>query len=196
MEQIRSFIAIELPEPVIACIKQVQGQLISAGPACAKWVDPRNIHLTLKFLGNIDVNKIQAITAAMQSSARTIASFKLTLDGLGAFPNLRRVQVVWIGLGGDLGPLLALQTRLESALAPLGFIPEKRAFQPHLTLARIRENATPLERQELGENITRTQFDSNLVINVNSFNLMRSELTRAGAVYTRLCSVELTPSCQ
>ncbi len=105
MEQIRSFIAIELPEEVKTGLKQVQDRLKSADPSCAKWVDPVGIHLTLKFLGNVDVDKIDAITQAIQDASITVAPFDLKIDRLGCFPNLRRVQIVWVGLNGDVDKL-------------------------------------------------------------------------------------------
>jgi 2'-5' RNA ligase len=196
MEQIRAFIAVELPETVKEGIKRIQDKLRSTNPYCARWVEPRGIHLTLKFLGNVDINKIEAITSSIKVVAQSVAPFKLEINGLGAFPNMRRVQVVWIGIKGDLERLQALQSSIESSLIPLGFAAENRTFQPHLTLARLRDTATFQERQYLGEILGKTNIDSNLVIDVSSFSLIRSELTRAGAVYTPLCSVELTPSCQ
>jgi RNA 2',3'-cyclic 3'-phosphodiesterase len=196
MEQIRSFIAIELPETVKVGLKKVQDLLKSADPTCAKWVDPGSIHLTLKFLGNVDVDRIDAVAGAMQKAAVIVSPFNLKIETLGSFPNLKRVQVVWVGLTGDIDELLALQQKVESYVAPLGYPTEKRSFTPHLTLARIRDFATPVQRQALGEIVTKTQIEPNLSIKVNSISLMRSQLTPAGAIYTRLRSVELKSPCQ
>jgi RNA 2',3'-cyclic 3'-phosphodiesterase len=196
MEQIRSFIAIELPQEVKAGLRQIQAGFKSGHPASARWVDPEGIHLTLQFLGNVDADKIEAIQQALKQAAIAVPPFHLELKGLGAFPSLRRAQVVWVGLRGDLDKLQVLQKRIETSLLPLGFEPEKRAFTPHLTLARMRDMASPLERQTLGETISRTKIETNLMIEVNSVSLMRSQLTRAGAIYTRLCLAQLNPSCQ
>lgn len=196
MEQLRSFIAIELPEKVKAGLKQIQAGFQSARPASAKWVDPESIHLTLVFLGNVDADKIEAIEQALKNAARSVSPFHLELQGLGAYPSLRRVQVVWAGLSGDLKKLQVLQKQIETGLVPLGFAPEGRAFTPHLTLARMRETASPLERHTLGETISRTKIEAGFMIEVNSVSLMRSQLTRSGAVYTRLYLAELNPSCQ
>lgn len=196
MDQIRSFIAIELPESVKTGLKQVQDYLRSNDPTGAKWVDPESIHLTLKFLGNVDADKVEAVTQAIQSASKNIGPFHLELKGLGAFPSLRRVQVVWVGITGDLDELLALQKQIEFYVSPLGFPTEKRGFTPHLTLARVRDMATPQDRQSLSELISRTEIGSNLTIHVSSVNLMRSQLTRAGAIYSRLSSTQLSPSCQ
>jgi 2'-5' RNA ligase len=196
MEQIRLFIAIELPEPVKTGLKQIQDSLKSADPSVARWVDPQGIHLTLKFLGNVDVDKIDAITRAMQPAKMSVGAFDLQIADLGVFPNSRRVQIVWIGLGGSVDKLLELQKDIELYIAPLGFPPEKRPFTPHLTIARVREYATPVQRQALGEIVAKTQTELNLGIKVNSISLMRSQLTPKGAIYTRLCSAQLKSPCQ
>jgi RNA 2',3'-cyclic 3'-phosphodiesterase len=196
MEAIRSFIAVELPEEVKSGLLQLQNTLKFADPACARWVDPSGIHLTLKFLGNVSSDRIDSVVQAMRRAAIGVTPFSLELKGLGAFPNLRRVQIVWAGITGDLNNLNLLQSNLETALAPLGFQPENRPFSPHLTLARIREYATPLQRQALGEVIGRAKFESHLIINVGCISLMKSQLTRAGAIYSRMNSIELNPSCQ
>lgn len=128
MEQIRSFIAIELPEEVKTGLKQVQDRLKSADPSCAKWVDPVGIHLTLKFLGNVDVDKIDAITQAIQDASITVAPFDLKIDRLGCFPNLRRVQIVWVGLNGDVDKLQVFVNNIESHVAPLGFPTETSVY--------------------------------------------------------------------
>ena len=152
MEQIRSFIAIELPEEVKTGLKQVQDRLKSPDPSSAKWVDPQSIHLTLKFLGNVDADKIDSITQAIQDAASTVTSFDLKINGLGCFPNPRRVQTIWIGLTGDIDKLQALQRNIESYVSPLGFPTEKRPFTPHLTLARVREYVNRLNSVKLWEN--------------------------------------------
>jgi len=174
----------------------MQDILKANDPSCAKWVNPDSIHLTLKFLGNVDAGKIDAIALSMRDAAQSVNPFQLEIKELGAFPNLRRVQVIWVGLSGDMEKLESLQKRIECNLVPLNFPPEKRPFIPHLTLARLHDYTAPEKRQALGELVAKTKNDSNLIINVNSISLMRSQLTRTGAIYTRLCSAELKLSCQ
>jgi 2'-5' RNA ligase len=186
LDQIRSFIAIELPEEVRTGLKQIEDRLKSFDSSAAKWVDPQSIHLTLKFLGNVEVDKISPIIQAMQDAAIRATPFELKTDGLGCFPNPKRVQVVWVGLIGELEKLQALQKNVELLVAPLGFPTEKRPFAPHLTLARVRESVTPIQRQNLGDKIIETQIELDLSIKVNSVSLMRSRLTPTGAIYTRL----------
>ena len=156
MEQVRCFIAIGLTDEVKAGLKELQYQLKSGGQTPVKWVDPYSIHLTLKFLGGVDVAKISPITAAMEEATKGVSPFSLKVEGVGAFPNLRRVQVVWVGVGGEVDKLAHLQQRLESNLAGLGFAPEKRRFTPHLTLARLRDRVPFDERQRFGQLIAST----------------------------------------
>jgi len=191
MEQIRSFIAIELPDEVKSALDQLQAQLKTGDQLPVKWVDPYNIHLTLKFLGNIDVNKVREITGAMEAAAQGISPFKLEVKDLGVFPNLKRVRVVWVGVSGEVAQLNQLQQRIESNLSPLGFAPESRSFTPHLTLARVREQASPDEQQSFGELIASTKFEAVYGFDVDSINLMKSQLTREGAIYSRISSIKL-----
>jgi len=193
-EQVRSFIAIELPDELKLGISQLQAQLKTGKQLPVKWVDPYSIHLTLKFLGNISTDKISEITRAIEVATRGVSPLYLEVKGLGAFPNLRRVQVVWVGVSGELAKLSQLHQRIESNLAPLGFAPESRPFTPHLTLARLREQASLDEQQSFGQLIASTKFEAVYGFKVDSINLMRSQLTRAGAIYSRLSLVGLGKS--
>ena len=191
MEEVRCFIAITLPEEVKAGISRLQAGLKSGAQFPVKWVDPYSIHLTLKFLGNVNVDMTRQITEAMVEAAQGVSPFPLEIKGLGVFPNLRRVQVVWVGISGETEKLLQLQKGIDSNLARLGFAPEERAFTPHLTLARVRDRASPDEQQRLGQLIAGTKFEEGYTFNVSSISLMKSQLTREGAIYSRISSVEL-----
>lgn len=191
MEQLRSFIAIELPDEVKRRLRELQAQLKAGGPTPVKWVEPDNIHLTLKFLGNVAADRIDEIAAAMTEAMRGTSPFKLEVTELGVFPNPRRVQVIWVGLGGEVDKLASLQQRIESSLKRLGFPPENRRFTPHLTLARLRDRATPQERERLGQLITETELDTAQSFSVDSVNLMKSQLTPEGPIYTCLSSAAL-----
>jgi len=191
MEPVRCFIAIGLPDEVKAGLNQLQAQLKSGGQVSIKWVDPYSIHLTLKFLGSVDGDKIAPITAAMAEAVEGVSPFSLKVEGLGAFPNLRRVQVVWVGVSGEVDKLAHLQQRLESSLAGLGFTPENRRFTPHLTLARVRDQVSTDEREGLGQLIAGTKFEAARSFPVEAVSLMRSQLTREGAIYSRISTAEL-----
>ena len=191
MEQIRSFIAVELPGELKLELTRLQDRLKSGSQAPVKWVDANSIHLTLKFLGNIDRPMADKITSALGEAVRGINPFRLALGRTGVFPNERRVQVIWVGLIGDVERLSHLQRRVESNLVHLGFAKETRPFTPHLTLARLRDRATPDERQRLGQIIVRTDTPSGHGFEVDSIHLMRSQLTSEGAVYSRISSIAL-----
>ncbi len=190
MEQIRSFIAIELPDEIKLELKQLESQLNSRRRYAMKWVDPDSIHLTLKFLGNIAVDRTGEIIGVIEEAATGISPFRVNVTGLGVFPNPKRVQVAWVGLSGQIDKLGQLQQNIESGMEKLGFVTEKRKFTPHLTIARFRNHASPGERQDFGQLIANTVFDAGSFI-VDSISLMKSQLTREGAVYTRISSVKL-----
>jgi len=192
VEQIRSFIAIELPDVLKRELSQLEAQLKLSQPSSVKWVDPYGIHLTLKFLGNIATDLIGDITRVMEESSGRIPPFRLEVKNLGVFPNIRRTQVVWVGVGGEVDKLAQLQRRIESNLAQLGFTPESRPFTPHLTLARLRPQAASNERQKFGQFVVDTEFTAISAIEVDTISLMRSQLTREGAVYSQISSVGLS----
>ncbi len=191
MEQVRSFIAIELPEELRLALRQLQARLKSGNQPWVKWVDPNSIHLTLKFLGNIAVGRIGEITTAMEEASQGISPFHIKVKDLGVFPNLRRVQVAWVGMSGEVDRLSQLQQRIEVSLARLGFARESRPFTPHLTLARIRDQASAEERQAFGHLIINASLETDYTIEVNVISLMKSQLTREGAIYSRIGSVGL-----
>ena len=183
----RLFIAIELPEEIKGKIAGVQGQLKASG-AGANWTRPGGVHLTLKFLGEVPEAKVREILAAMAGAAQGTGKLSLKIGGAGAFPNAKAPRVLWIGVGGDVGKLSALQAAVEDAMGRQGFEREARKFSPHLTLARIRfpkplDNWAPvlgsIRDVDLGE------FEA------DRLSLMKSELRRDGAVYTEVGRVEL-----
>ncbi len=190
MEQIRSFIAVELPKELKQELARLETQLKVDSQPWVKWVRPDSIHLTLKFLSNIAVDTTVTITRAIEASVCGIKPFHLKVKELGVFPNLKRVQVAWVGISGELDKLTQLQKNLESNLSPLGFAPETRSFTPHLTLARLSERASPNERQSFGQLIASTGFEGSDMM-VKDISLMKSQLTRAGAIYTRISLVSL-----
>jgi 2'-5' RNA ligase len=191
MEQIRAFIAIELPQEIRLALNDLQNRLKSPDHSWVKWVDPQGIHLTLKFLGNVAAGKINEIIEAMGEAAKGTPALHLEVKGLGVFPNPRRVQVAWVGLGGDINRLSELQQRLEASLARLGFARESRPFTPHLTLARVRDRASAEDRQAFGQIITSARFETDYAFEVTAIGLIKSQLTREGAVYRQLGSVGL-----
>ena len=140
------------------------------------------------------MDKLEEISYVMEKTAQKTSSFHLEVKGLGVFPNLKRVQVVWVGVDGETEQLIDLQKHIEAGLVPLGFSPEKRSFTPHLTLARLRDQATLEERQRLGQVIANAKFETSDGIEVEAVYLMKSQLTKEGAIYSRVRSIGLEKS--
>jgi len=191
MEQIRSFIAINLPDELKTELNQLETRLQAGRQLPVKWVDPDSIHLTLKFLGNIRISQIGDITAAIEKAAQGIAPFQLYVRETGVFPNPKHAQIAWVGLWGDIDKLGKLQKNVDFNLARLGFAPESRPFTPHLTLGRLRNQAPPTERQAFGQLVTQTKFEAKSTINVKTINLMKSQLTQKGAIYSIIATIKL-----
>ena len=179
---IRAFIALELPPTLISLLAQVQEDIQSIGLR-AKWVRPENIHLTLKFLGNINPAEIDKISGAMVDAVGEIEIFNLVAEGIGVFPGIKRPRVIWVGLKGQVQVLFAMQRLLEDNLAALGYKKEKRPFKGHLTLGRFKQSVKPntIRRvlQEFG-NLTIEEFTARRVI------FYKSDLKPTGAVYSQL----------
>jgi len=192
METVRLFVAVELPAGLKQELVELVGRLrLEGGQSGVRWTDPQGIHLTLKFLGNVATGRLEEIASVLEGAVRGVAPFRLGVSGLGVFPNPRRVRVAWVGLSGDLDVLGRLQKQVEAALASLGFEAEARGFTPHLTLARVRDQVPPGEREAFGRLILGASFESRQGIEVGAISLMRSQLTRQGAVYSRISSIAL-----
>jgi 2'-5' RNA ligase len=188
---VRLFIAVELPEVVKRELETLQNRLWVEPAEGIKWVAPQGIHLTLKFLGWVVRDRIVDIKSALAEAVKGFTPFEMGLSGLGAFPNLRRADVVWCSLSGDLASLANLRQLVEKYVSPLGYPTENRPFSPHLTLARLREEVSPETRQKLAKKLVETRFEPGVSIPVDSISLMQSTLLPAGAVYTRLARFPL-----
>ena len=186
-QTIRSFIAFELPAGVISLLDNVQQELKSLRLK-ARWVRPQNIHLTLKFLGNIKPADIEDIGGAMADAVRDCAPFTLTVGGIGFFPGIKRPRVIWVGLGGAKPTLLNLQRNLEDRLATVGFPKEKRSFKAHLTLGRIRQAVNP---NTVGQAMQDYSDLGNLQFTADRIILFKSDLKPSGAVYSQLKQADL-----
>jgi 2'-5' RNA ligase len=194
MQPVRAFIAIELPPDVLAQVTRLQSRVRQdLPPGLVRWVRPEGIHLTLKFLGDIDPARVPEIEQAMRRACAPHAPFTLHAEGLGCFPNPNRPRVVWVGVtpAGRGDPLPSLQRAVERAVAPLGFPTERRGFHPHLTLGRVRNRQKPDELAALGAYVTRAKVRVGQLY-VSAVRLMRSELLPSGAVYSALATVPLT----
>lgn len=184
---LRLFVAVELPDGAKAELEVAQKRVRSLAPADAvKWVAAGGIHLTLKFLGSVLTSRVSAIDAALAVAAGKARACEVALADMGVFPNPRRPRVLWMGLSGNLEHLTAMQREVEEALAIAGFEREQRAFTPHLTLGRVRDTVLPAQAAAVGESVMSVQAPPPVVVPVRSFSLMRSELRREGARYTKM----------
>lgn len=188
---VRTFIAIGLPAPVRQELRLRQERLEAAQARYAKWVDPESIHLTLKFLGNVEQEMLPRLAEALAPAVTKIAAFELGTGPLGAFPGGRNVRVIWVGLKGNLDALERLHRAVEGALEPLGFPPEGRPFAPHLTLARLRETATREDKAQLASALAQSPAGDTVALPVSDILVMKSELGRSGSRYIVLYSVAL-----
>ncbi len=185
----RLFWAINLPEEIKERLWRIQTLLQGAG-ADARWVEKENLHLTVQFLGEVEVSRIDALISAARKALLTQKAFPLQLGGLGVFPDPRRPRVLWAGVAGGGNELLEIYRLIGEAMEPLGFPLPERPFSPHLTLARIRSprgvEKLMLRVQQLGDASTGLG-----TVPVSSVDLMQSELTRSGPIYTLLARISL-----
>ena len=182
----RTFVAVEISDKARKKLaKAIDGLKSDLGKLA--WVKPENLHLTMKFLGDIDPNDVMAIDSALTTVARETAAFGYEIEGLGVFPDTRRARVLWAGLRGAKKALPTLAKRVDSALSNLGFKREKRPFSAHITIARIRK-PIPAERLEAALARYGGEFFGDEW--VESFVLMESTLARGGSIYTPLARFE------
>lgn len=190
--RIRAFVAIELSDDakraLTALIQSLRNRRIDG----LRLVRPEGIHLTLKFLGDIDTSRVPRIADALATASTRHTPFRLTLAAAGFFPNADRARVLWIGVGGDLRPLRDLQRDVDETLAALGFAAEKRPFNPHLTIARMRDSAARADRRRAADALAAYPLPHGIVISANAVSLMQSDLRPGGAVYTRIAHAPLS----
>jgi len=191
MQKIRSFIAIELTAEVRESLSSLMDRLKPERHPQVKWVAADSVHLTLKFLGNIYPDQVAGITQAISSAARGVSPFELKVDGLGAFPNSQQPRVIWVSVTGDTRKLKLLHREIDGALSYLGFPREKRAFTPHLTLGRMKDQASSRDKANIGKLVTATEFAGGAAMQVKEISLMQSTLTPSGPIYSRLESIVL-----
>jgi 2'-5' RNA ligase len=191
-EILRTFIAVPLSEEVIRQLENLERQLKRTTPDRAvSWVKPTHIHVTLSFLGDVLIDRIEPIKRALTVVARHVQPFEYQAGGLGAFPNATRPRVLWVGVQDPTSWLHLLQEAVAEALSNIGFERESRPFSPHLTLGRVRRNASREEVQALGKVLSQTHVDTLGSVSVEALIFFKSELKPSGAVYTPLATFAL-----
>lgn len=181
----RCFIAIDIPDEIKSGLSALQHSLKRLG-ASISWTRSEGIHLTLKFLGNVDQEVIPEVIKSMETVVSDSGSFTVMVEGVGCFPSPHRARVLWVGLDGGES-LITLQKLVEDAMELVGFPKEERRFHPHLTLGRVR-NPHGVDRvvQEMQQSgFPRQEFTA------SDIRLIKSDLQPSGAVYTMLHSSQL-----
>ncbi len=182
MEEIRSFIAIEVPAPLRAKMEELQRGLKRA-EADVRWVRPEGIHLTLKFLGSVSREELEKLGLALGPVISSWAPFELRIHGLGCFPSSRNPRIVWVGIEKGSAEASSLQKAIESQATEVGFPPEPRAFKAHLTLGRVRSSKGKGSLTQAVENHRGAEIGT---FWANEVHLVKSELQPSGAIYTKL----------
>ena len=181
-ETIRSFIAIELGEKIREKIAQIEEQLKGNSQADVKWVKKENLHLTLKFLGNVSLLGLNDIYKEM-SAVTQQSPFEIDFKELSAFPNLKAPRVIWLGVDKGREEVKKLSSLIEEGLSKLGFEREGKEFRAHLTLGRVR---SAKNKDRLVESLEKVKIEDFSPIWVEKITLMESTLTREGPIYTPL----------
>ncbi|MBI5048749.1 MAG: RNA 2',3'-cyclic phosphodiesterase [Deltaproteobacteria bacterium] len=184
---IRAFIAIELPAKISEELNRVQKEL-KDGVNKVTWIKTGNVHLTIKFLGDIEAKKVNSIEQVLESVACKSHVFNITIKRTGVFPSMDSPRIIWVGVEENGANLAQLYNNLEDSLTTLGFEKEERTFKPHLTMGRIKflkDKKLLKQRLEKNADINLGQFA------VDSLYLFESKLTPEGAVYTKLKEAKL-----
>ena len=187
-QRVRTFVAVEAPPEVRSRATELI-QRLKAVDARVKWVEPHNLHWTLKFLGNVEMVEIPEVCSAVEEAAKSLPAFDLEARGAGAFPNLRNPRTIWLGVGQGADEMVELHRAVERSLAKLGFREERRRFRPHITIGRVREGGAPVnELAELLQESADFEGRNSTVFNVTVFS---SQLGREGPQYEALAHIDL-----
>jgi 2'-5' RNA ligase len=184
-KKVRTFIAVKMADELIEQIVKLQDDLKTVTEEKVKWVEPHNIHITLKFLGEIPSTKLESVFQATTKACLNFPAFELSLKDLGIFPNYRRPRVAWIGISEGKEELAEVAGRIDEELSHIGFPKEERKFKSHITLARLKRKPYKLLKE------MKTKSFSSELSTVDSVKVIKSKLTRKGPIYTVLKSIEL-----
>lgn len=179
--------AFNLPDPILHRAAALQGALKARGLKL-QWVKPQNLHLTLKFLGYIPETDASKVGAAIDHVVGNEPPLEMTLQGMGVFPGIKRPRVLWVGFGGQVQNLKRLHLKLEDHLDKIGFDRDKRGFNAHLTIARIKRRVAP--KRLLDAIKTAGDFPPQPFV-ARKMVLYKSDLRPQGAVYTALAEASM-----
>ena len=190
MSRLRAFIAVEIPLETRQDVQHATSNLRRGTESLIRWVAVENMHLTLKFLGDIPSANVEALTQMIHAEADSFNCFDIHLTDIGSFPSSKRPRVIYIGIQAPAA-LEAFQRQLESATHRLGYNAEERAFAPHLTIGRVRQNIPADDQQKIRRALEESKIDSLGTARVNFVHLYKSDLKPTGPVYTKLFSAHL-----
>jgi RNA 2',3'-cyclic 3'-phosphodiesterase len=193
MLPLRTFIAVNIPPSIQQAIQKKVNDLRRYAGDSIRLVKVKNIHLTLKFLGDVSPSDVEKLTQILRAEADSCPAFDIAIGGLGSFPNSKQPRVLYIGVQAPAG-LEALQGGIESACSRLGYESDSRPFSPHLTIGRVRDHVSPGDLQKVRRALEETQIDSLGTLRVDSVHLYKSELKPGVPSYTKLFSALLKPS--
>jgi RNA 2',3'-cyclic 3'-phosphodiesterase len=182
----RLFIAVKITDDIRKELAEFVDQFLQF-PGKVKWVEPHNMHMTLKFLGETDPKALDKVKAATTEACKGFGAFDVNLSGCGAFPNLRAPKVFWVGIIDDKMRLRTLAQQIDSRVAELGFEREERPFSPHLTLGRVKE---PDQLELIKEAFGNATFPPQPLA-VKAIYLIESRLRPSGPVYTDVAEFAL-----
>lgn len=187
MPKVRAFIACDIPESLLDKISSIQDKLKGLD-ADVSWTKVSGIHITMKFLGDIEEDSIEKVAAVIEGASEGQNPFEVRVKGSGAFPNLRNPRVAWLGVEDEAKGLRQLQQPLDDGLKALGFEPEEREFKPHLTLGRVKGQKG---KERLAAAVSELKALDLGSFKVDRVMLYKSELKPTGAIYTKLREVVL-----
>ena len=191
MNPIRAFIAIDLPPSIQETIETQTSRLRQMlGDDIIRWVSARNMHLTLKFLGNTPASHLDFLKRMLAQAADSHPQFDLQIGGLGSFPNLKRPRVLWVGVHAPAS-FTYLQKAIEEGANRLGYEKEERPFSPHLTVGRVRQGLDLKKLQKISNSLSTIQLGKIGTARVDSVHLYQSDLNSEGSIYTKLFSIPL-----
>lgn len=188
---IRAFIAIDFPTPIRQKIKQLSDELQTQTPPDAlKWVSAENMHLTLRFLGELPEPTINEIKTRLKNSPFAVPPFKISFKGLGMYPNIRQPRVIWLGIT-NTEPLRQIYRDIQQSLESINVPPDNKPFSPHLTLARLRRHVTKEQAQQVGNRLSQFKVGEIGPCTIQAIHLYQSQLTGQGPIYTPLLTMPL-----
>ena len=188
----RLFIAVELPPEAIEEIGTFINDMPVKTEGLVRWTPRENVHMTLQFLGDTDVETVPEIQEKIAAAAANTGPMQLALGETGAFPTLRAPRILWVGLTGEVRKLVQLQGRIEGAMRSLGFEPERRPFSPHITVGRTGRSMAEQEAGDVGFGWRRSRLPAERAkVPVSEVVLFRSRLQLGGPVYEKIFTAKL-----